>query len=1053
MKNVKYLYLKFIIFIFLLLSAFYLNGCKSSIYARASGNGANAGNETEFNNLFFNQNVGELTIQTSIKLTKTYVVNHSMRIDSSSQEGSNALWLSSGCNIVVPKNYSVVIDGRTFGDGDEKACITVQDGGVLMLYEHAIIDGGSKNWGINVESGGQLLVESGQVCNCNRGIVVQGGSGTDLGSPTAVSWWSNTGKSVDIIDNKYGIYVGGQFRGSLIVNHTSNTNEKINFERNTYGIYCEAHNGTVTVAHARMAYNGWAIYTFGNMTIDNVNGAYNSRGIVNDGGTVDFKGGAFYADENNLKEYGIYNIRNGTVNMQGGSIYNHQVGVYNEGTINMSSGNIGVNTAGLANNGAIATFNFTGGNIYTGMYGINNMGGTVNMHGGTISNFNWGVKNPANFFMYGGNIVNNSPYGIVNEKNDSMTGQLRITGGNITGNANYDIYHEKSDSDGSGSVYGGLRIERNDTVTSKIYLAAYDNYIYTGTTLPTLTDITLADAHLERKVTRSETVDVTNNMNSRITVKNPGGFYIKANAPGNSGYNVLWTNYNLTVQHKTVDGGTLESSTQSLPYKQDYSTSAKSFNGYTLSSSPSNASGTMTGDVTVTYYYKKSSNVNVKYVDYYNQSNELTASVQLTGGQGDSYTTSPKTISGYRYHSVSGDASGTFGTTDKTVIYYYVKQVKITSKYVNEYNAGSELADRENQTKDQNASYSTTKKTIPGYTYSKVEGNANGTVGATDITVTYYYKKNVNLFVRYVDATTNQEIAEATSTTYKQGDSYTTSSKTIDKYSLIGSTNNTTGIMGSTDITVTYYYKKDSGVIARYLDKYTNEEIADAQVINELEGEHYTTTQKTIDGYEYDSVNGAVSGTVAAEPTYVYYYYKKKSNVIVKFVDENHTSTEIAEATSTIYKQGDSYTTSSKTITGYTLTRNSGNTSGSVGNSDITVTYYYKKNSQVIVNYVDATTLENLDTTTITGLEGDSYTTSPKIINNYTYINSDGATSGNMTANTIVVTYYYKKNSNVIVKYVDENTDEEIATSTSTTYKEGDSYTTTSKTINGYMEE
>ena len=97
------------------------------------------------------------------------------------------------------------------------------------------------------------------------------------------------------------------------------------------------------------------------------------------------------------------------------------------------------------------------------------------MSGGTIANFTWGAKNPATFNMSGGNIVNNLVYGIVNEKNDSITGQLYITGGNITGNSNYDIYHEKSDTDGAGAVYGGLRIERNDTVSSKIYLRAYDN--------------------------------------------------------------------------------------------------------------------------------------------------------------------------------------------------------------------------------------------------------------------------------------------------------------------------------------------------------------------------------------------------------------------------------------------------------------------------------------------------------------------------------------------------------------------------------------------------
>lgn len=37
-----------------------------------------------------------------------------------------------------------------------------------MLIEHSIIDGGTGNWGINVESGGQLLVVSAQISYCDR---------------------------------------------------------------------------------------------------------------------------------------------------------------------------------------------------------------------------------------------------------------------------------------------------------------------------------------------------------------------------------------------------------------------------------------------------------------------------------------------------------------------------------------------------------------------------------------------------------------------------------------------------------------------------------------------------------------------------------------------------------------------------------------------------------------------------------------------------------------------------------------------------------------------
>lgn len=255
--------------------------------ASSSGSGANAGNEGEFSNIFYNTGIGELTIQTSIRLNNSYTLNHNLRIDASSQSGANSLQLSSGCRIIVPNGCvltldEVVIDGRSFGNNDGKPCITVQNGGVLMLTGHSIIDGGTKNWGINVESGGQLLVESCQISYCDRGIVVQGNSYCDLASATAVQWWGNTGKSVDITHNSVGIYCGGNYSGGLVVNHTSQNSEKINFEENSWGIFAEGHSGSINIVHARMVRNGWAIYTYGNMVINNVNGAFNARGIVND---------------------------------------------------------------------------------------------------------------------------------------------------------------------------------------------------------------------------------------------------------------------------------------------------------------------------------------------------------------------------------------------------------------------------------------------------------------------------------------------------------------------------------------------------------------------------------------------------------------------------------------------------------------------------------------------------------------------------------------------------------------------------------------------------
>lgn len=276
----------------------------------------------------------------------------------------------------------------------------------------------------------------------------------------------------------------------------------------------------------------------------------------------------------------------------------------------MSSGNSGANTTGIENYG---TFNLSGGSVNSGTYGIQNFA-TCSMSGGTINGFLTGVRNIGTFNMSNGNIINNSVYGIVNEASNNITGQIYMTGGTVGNNTKYDIYHGKADTDGAGAVYGGLRIERNDTVSSSIYLAGYNNYIYTGSNAPTLTNITLADAHLERNVIRTASTENASTMNEKITVKNKGEYYTKANATGHSNYVVLWQNYTVTTQHKTKDGKTLDTTTKTYEYKQNYTTEPKTIEGYVLSETPSNSSGTTNGNTTVIYYYEE--DVNVAKVTY-----------------------------------------------------------------------------------------------------------------------------------------------------------------------------------------------------------------------------------------------------------------------------------------------------------------------------------------------------------------------------------------------------------------------------------------------------
>lgn len=88
----------------------------------------------------------------------------------------------------------------------------------------------------------------------------------------------------------------------------------------------------------------------------------------------------------------------------------------------------------------------------------------------------------------------------------------------------------------------------------------------------------------------------------------------------------------------------------------------------------------------------------------------------------------------------------------------------------------------------------------------------------------------------------------------------------------------------------------------------------------------------------------------------------------------------------------------------------------------------------------------------INGLAGDMYRAEEKVIPGYTYVENSGNTEGNMVEGTIKVIYYYERtiSGGVEVRYIDEETREEIAESETIEGRVGDEYKAEQKDIYGY---
>ncbi|EAD8869807.1 class 1 internalin InlJ [Listeria monocytogenes] len=112
----------------------------------------------------------------------------------------------------------------------------------------------------------------------------------------------------------------------------------------------------------------------------------------------------------------------------------------------------------------------------------------------------------------------------------------------------------------------------------------------------------------------------------------------------------------------------------------NYTTEPKTIDGYTLTTTPDNATGTFnTSSQTVTYVYTKNivaaEPVTVNYVDANGKT--LAPSETLNGTIGDTYKATAKQIDGYTLSAEPTNATGQFTNSAQTVNYIYTKNTNI----------------------------------------------------------------------------------------------------------------------------------------------------------------------------------------------------------------------------------------------------------------------------------------------------------------------------------------------------------------------------------------
>jgi len=429
----------------------------------------------------------------------------------------------------------------------------------------------------------------------------------------------------------------------------------------------------------------------------------------------------------------------------------------------------------------------------------------------------------------------------------------------------------------------------------------------------------------------------------------------------------------LVVQYVDEDGNEIAGQDEeSYNFYSNYSVSPKEITGYNykeVASTSAPAEGTMTANtVTVVFVYQpKDVSITIRHVD--ESGKEIAAKETITRQYKESYTTSPKEITGYVLTETPDNASGQVLAEDFTVTYVYAiddSNTKTLSATVR-YSLAGRLQDEDEETITKTVQVlsketalstdSIHEKSYEGWILDYITINDEErfntlpeTVEDKDVVIFVYKKASASVTVLYQDEE-GREIKAAKTLTGKYGDSYNIDTDEIEGYDLVSDSGNTAGEMKG-NITVVYTYRlKDMSVAVKYVDE-DGKEIADAKEISGKYGQAYTDSAIDISGYTLVSGRNA-SGTFGdGKDEIIYTYEKEVLSVTVRYVDEE--GKEIAGEDKENKEFGESYKTSAKDIAGYVLKENPENATGVMGDEKITVTYVYEpKTITVTVKYID----------------------------------------------------------------------------------------------------
>ena len=220
-------------------------------------------------------------------------------------------------------------------------------------------------------------------------------------------------------------------------------------------------------------------------------------------------------------------------------------------------------------------------------------------------------------------------------------------------------------------------------------------------------------------------------------------------------------------------------------------------------------------------------------------------------------------------------------SNETIVTYYYSKEREVVIKYY-DILTGKEISEETIKAGADGEPYdiSDTKKEIAGYTIVEVPDSQSGIYQEHNETRKFYYAKNAQVIVKYVDKETGKEIAKTKTIDGYVGKEYTTQKEDIDGYDYMYSTKNTSGEMTEDVLEVIYYYKKPkySKYTINYIDADTGKPIIESKDVDKQEVETKIYTKSLvidIDDYTFKKADVDYFVVKENEDNIINLYYSK----------------------------------------------------------------------------------------------------------------------------------------------------------------------------------